>query len=231
MNFTTQRHIQSRGFTLIEIIIAISILAIIVGIAYGSFSQILRSKIILDDQSDVDSIGQTLMSRLAHELQSAYKAALLPECGEKQTATTSEYFRGHKDSSSDGQSFDSVTFITRDGGQYMPDGGTHTGDVQLQYLVAPDPDNANTPTLYRREIPVIRPVDRACENKLNFPIVGNISSLSFRYYDSQNSKWLDTWGSETTQSPMPRFVYIKAKIKSPRGEIHSYETMVATRGE
>lgn len=68
---------DSAGFTLIEIVIAVSILAAIVGVAYGSLTSIMRSKKLLDEERDLRAVANSVLTRMTRELQLAYSGVPL----------------------------------------------------------------------------------------------------------------------------------------------------------
>src|SRR6185503_11648157 len=66
------------GFTLIEVVISISILAFITMLLYGAFAALKRSKDGLARVQDRQREARLAMARITRELQSAYLSAHAP---------------------------------------------------------------------------------------------------------------------------------------------------------
>ena len=224
---------RERAFTLIEVVIAISILSIIVGITYLSLRSIVLVKVTLDDRRDSDRIAQAILNRLSKELQLAFSGIplLLHPDESKQSQLTSKIkLLGEPKSLSTGERGDTISFVALEGGQYLPDGGAHSGVVQITYHVEPDPDNPESKTFYlvRNETPVIRPEERAKQKTMIFPVTKNLVSLSFRYFDREADAWTDQWGNEGHVN-LPPMIEFSFKISSPRGDVDTFTSAVALR--
>src|SRR5688572_28696094 len=72
------RRRQLWGFTLIEVLISIAILASITSLLFGAFSALKRSKDGLSRLQDRQREGRLAMARITRELQSAYLSAHAP---------------------------------------------------------------------------------------------------------------------------------------------------------
>jgi prepilin-type N-terminal cleavage/methylation domain-containing protein len=232
-------HARVRGFTLIEVVIAIGILGVILSIGYSSMRNILRSKELLDDGRDVRLVTDAVLLRLVRELQLAYDKGLprLPSCQEAdpRPLPPTDTFLGEQGSlGPDDIRADSVTFLALEGGQYLPDGGGHSGVVQIRYFIAPtppdDPSGGGPYTLVREEIPYLKPYKKACERAIIFPITNRIFGLEFSYYDGKNETWVDSWKAPN-QDRNPSMVRFKVTFRSPAGKLSSFTTTVPLRAE
>lgn len=65
---TTRR----RGFTLIEVMLALGIFGIVAITLYGTFSRTLRSKALAEERAEVVRVGRAAVGRMADEIASAY---------------------------------------------------------------------------------------------------------------------------------------------------------------
>ena len=235
---------RSRGFTLVEIVIAIAILSIILGTAYSSVTQILNCKKILDDKRDLSVTAYAVLRRLTREFQLSVDEfpLLFSEDTTDNKDIPNLFFLGEKGSSGIGSnsSGDSVTFVAQEGGQYLPDGGTHTGMVQLTYRLMKDPekreDNAAL-SLVREEIPYAtlpntsdpkewkKAKEKAFKNRMTFPITDNVESFKVRYYDLENDKWVEVWDQDR-KGLLPALIQFSIRLRSPLGSVQTYSTMV-----
>lgn len=240
------RHRNSAGFTLLEVILAISILSVMVALSYRVITGIIEAKRLLDDQRDGMFIADAVLTRLSRELQlTANKRPLLPACDSVTTSTgntgsssnpaatmPSLYLLGEEKQLGMNLRGDSLTFVAREAGQYIPDGGTHSGVVQITYRVAPDPDQANsrdaTYLLVRDEIPYRRPVDRACQAALHFPITKNLVGLEFMYLDKRTNQWTTSWGDDK-MGRLPQVIQFKLTLSTPGGQLQTLTSAVALR--
>lgn len=224
------------GFTLIEVVLAFSILAIILGTAYGALNQIMRAKGALDDQRDVTLIANALLSRLSRELQLAYfdeRTFLLPARDQlDQKTPPNPPLIGEAKTLANGQRGDSITFLASEGGQYLPDGGTHSGIVQITYRVESDVEQIQnseaTYYLVRDETPLRPDAKEAYKRSMIFPLTGRLVSLEFSYYDAEKDRWSQEWGEQNVRQ-LPSIVLFSAALRSPRGRIEKYTTAVPVR--
>lgn len=61
-----------RGFTLIEIMLALGIFGIVTVTLYGTFARTLRSKALAEERAEVTRVGRAAVGRMADEITSAY---------------------------------------------------------------------------------------------------------------------------------------------------------------
>lgn len=218
-----------RGFTLIEITIAISILAVMFILNYQIIKGLIESKVEIDDKREAIFIANSVITRLTKELQLAVaKPKLGPSC-ESPTGPASPYsLLGEDGSSSQSGKGTSITFTAKEAGQFIPGGTTHSGAVQISYRVEPDPDkkgDKNAPLLLiREEIPNRPPYDAACKDVIRFPISNSIVNLEFKYYDKA-SGWENNWTGGRANN-LPEIIQFSITLKSPRGALATYTSAV-----
>lgn len=225
---------SNAGFTLVELLIAMALFALITSTAYSGLMQILRANKALDDERDVGMISNAVINRITREIQlMTPRARLLPPAESPGTIyPPSVHILGTPESLSDNNSGDSITFVADEAGQYVPDGQTHTGVVQLTYRVEPvpadeNPDEEEIFYLIRDEVPVINPPDKAYELRMTFPITKRLVSFKLRYFDSDADEWTDTW--DQNRGRLPAMIHFALKIRSRAGKVHTYATDIAIR--
>lgn len=222
------------GFTFIEVVLAISILAIIMSVAYSALSQIIRTKKILDDTRDAKVVADSVLTRLTRELQLAYSDAPLLPPREKQDQPFSPRINliGEAKDLNNDESGDSITFLALEGGQYVGDRSTRPGIVQITYRVEPDPEareeKDRTYYLVRDETPYLSKAEDAYKQSMIFPITKRLVSFKVRYFDKTADEWSSTWGAPP-KVKLPGIVRFTIKIKSPNGVLQEYTTAVALR--
>jgi len=227
--------IHSNGFTLVEVVIAISILVIILSTAYSAITQIISTKKILDDKRDLSIVANSIIRRLGRELQLTTNENTII-CTSPNTSTL-RFVGSTKDNGCQGTE-DGLTFIAMEGGQYLPDGGIHTGLVQITYRLAKDPDKERQDgllSLIREEIPYTTVTSndpkawedakkKSLQKRMVFPVAENVVSFNLKYYDILQNQWLNEWGS--TQKEVPAMIYYSITLVSPLGSEETYATTV-----
>ena len=220
---------RQNGFTLLEVALAISILALMITVVYGTLTQIMTSKKLIDDRREIEAVAHSLIHRLSREIQLATSTPLVPPRGSSKPPNTQLYLRGEKKDLRDDKRSDSLQFMARGAGQYFPDGSTQGGLVQISYRLAEDPDkmnsnNANTTyLLVREQVPFQRPFDQAYQRAVIFPVAEAVVSLRFRYYDARRDEWYDTWG-EDGRFKLPTMIEFVLVLRSPSGALETIRT-------
>lgn len=229
------RDVSQRGFTMMEIVLAVTLLAIILSVSYSGITSIITSKQLLDDRRDQLVMANSVLNRMTRELQLAFSGvAVLPRPDEDKDKkiASSICLIGDENMLGNDKRGDVIRFVALEGGQYLPDGGSHSGLVQIMYRVEEDPERKpNEPERYlliREETPVIRPFDRAYEKMMVFPITNRIISMQLRYYDTNSQKWYGKWG-DGERNDLPARVEIIMELMSPRGVLQRFATQVPLR--
>lgn len=221
--------IREGGFTLIEITIAISILAVMFILNYRIIKGLIESKIEIDDKREAIFIANSVITRLTKELQLAVpKPKLAPPCDSPNSPPSTYSLLGEDGASSQSGKGTTLTFTAKEAGQFIPGGTTHSGAVQITYRLEPDPDqkgDKNAPMLLvREEIPNRRPYDLACKDVIRFPISNRVVNLEFKYYDKA-SGWETGWSGGRANN-LPEIIQFSISLKSPRGAVATYTSAV-----
>jgi type II secretion system protein J len=222
---------RPNGFTLIEITIAVTILGVLLFAGYSALSNISWGKKIVDDKRELRLIAAGVIHRLTRELQLGFgQIPLLPPRDNLDKPYPPKIvFLAESSTLDTGAPGDSITFMTLEGGQYLPDGGRHSGVVQVTYRLDREEGVSSGPYhLVREETPHIRPPKKAYSKTMIFPITNAMTSLDFSFYDDVNSTWVETWGTEGTDG-LPRLVKIRFTVRSALGDERAFGTIVAIR--
>jgi prepilin-type N-terminal cleavage/methylation domain-containing protein len=216
------------GFTLVEVVLAISILSAMVVINYNVIMSMVETKVEVDDRREGVFVANSVLTRLTRELQLAKKTPQLPPPCDGSSATTPGAFIG--DGGAQGGSGPTLTFSTTQGAQYIPDGGDHSGPVQITYRVAKDPDQKDeknaTLLLIREETPNRKPYAQSCKDTIRFPITNRLVNLQFKYFDKENNLWADEWNGARSRK-LPDIIQFTISLKSERGHVETYTSAVA----
>ena len=162
-----------RGFTFLEIVISIAILAVIMGVTYSCLNQILRSKKILDDARDGKAVADAVLSRMVKEFQVAQNTDVLLAPRENPTVpyVGQPRLMSRRQEGPGGIMATEISFISTSIGQFRPDGQAQSDLVQITYRVEPDPDDSRKEKLrlIREETPLISPAQDAYKKNVVLP--------------------------------------------------------------
>ena len=198
------------GFTLIEVLIAISILVLMMVIAWGTATQTMRAKKHFGAQQDRYREARAAMSRMVSDLEMAY----LSSNEDRMMNETRTFFLG--ESSSD---IDTLRFSTFSHQRLYADANESDQTVVLYYS-APDRDDHSKTNLMRRE-------NRRMGNEKPESLPGDadvlfsgVSKLKFFYFDVRNNEWKDEWKTTSPehQNKMPDRVKIQLSFLDDDGK-------------
>ncbi len=181
---------SQQGMTLVELMIAVAILAIVTTLVYGAFAQTTRNRDRMEKMGDRYHELVTVLERMAHELQMAYVSAHLNPNPSLQSVRTC--FVGLDRGGGDRLDFTAFSHrrLYRD---------THESDqAELSYFVATDPDNSRKHVLARRES---RRIDDDPQKGGEVLVaVEDVLDFQVTYLDPLSMEWVSSW--DTTQGAM-----------------------------
>lgn len=202
---------KNRGFTLVEVMIAAAILALIMAIIYGAFAGSLKTMEISREGGEVYRKARLILNRMAQEVSCAH----LPF---EQAISGIQYAFIGEDREEDGIPQDTVHFIST----AFPLRGPSKGLKEVGYYISPDPET-DEPALLMREDTT--PDDRSDEGGRNYLLAEGIWGLDFTYYDDGGREW-KRWDTTTPlfAGKLPQLIKISIFCKDERGEPFSLTT-------
>jgi prepilin-type N-terminal cleavage/methylation domain-containing protein len=237
------------GFTLLELLLAIVILALITATVYGSLTRTESSKRIAESRSELYSAGRQAVLKMASDIE----GALPPPSGDR------IYFRGTHGSDT---AAPEIHLVTMNRGGFGVN-RVRPGRVLVVYSLAPLPKRRGQYALLREEYLYKAMLDKADgieqpqassfdENEedtapteqasllLECPDVQDdldlpgsclpVTALIFRYYDDTVGDWRDDWDSTVDNSAtfgrLPSAVEISMRIADEDGAEHPFYTVV-----
>ena len=184
------------GFTLIEILVSISIIAITLATVYGVFSSVSSAKERLDQDSETYHKARVIFDRFGRELHGAYLSS----------ANKDSLLMGEKDT------LDNVTFSFSTTAA-SPLSSTGTGYALVTYTVTDDNEaDDGSKVLLRSEKPLLSEEDSSSLRVMR--LAPGINYFNLRFYDG--SSWQDSWDSSS--KGLPSLVEIEIRITDARGQ-------------
>lgn len=177
----SRRHLQRgvRGFTLIEIVIAVGVLAMVGAILFTSMTLTMRGRRVAYRLQERFQSARVALSRMTRELEAAYLSRHVNL--DKYPKTI---FLGKSDR---------VDF-TYMGHLRIVEGMKESDQGAVSYYLASDPDIPGTKALMRREkVPVD---DRPEKGGVTEKLAENVKSIRFEYWDPIDQDWQRDWKAE-----------------------------------
>ena len=174
---------RSAGFTLIEVLIAVSLTAIVLSSIYGLFTSVFSARERVKVESETAQIGRVLFERLGRELRGAW----VPTTGDKFFLATTD-----RDGRPELRFATASTTLTATG---------RGGMAALRYGLQPMTEGqVGRLYLIRSEEPYhLR--DRLDSG--SYPLTGNVKSVTWRFYGVNG--WVESW-SAAQNNALPQLV-------------------------
>jgi type II secretion system protein J len=192
-------HLQSQGFTLLEVLLAMAILAVIMTVIYTSFSTAGRNVEQAETLRDETDIARTLMTRLSADIANAYVNSSM------NSPVRLTVFEGKKeevDVSGGKVRHDSISVTTLTN-WHKPD-SKETELWEVAYFFKEKPDGKGY-SLFRREKRELNKDVPALEGGIEYELTDRVEALRLSY-SADGLTWTDTgWN---TSNPLPKTVEI-----------------------
>jgi type II secretion system protein J len=205
-----RRRVSIRGFTLVEILIAIGIFSMVLAAIYSTWTAILRaSKVGLEAAAAVQrariagrTIEETLGSVQSFALNQSYYA-FVSENGSEAT----------------------LSFVSRLSPSF-PRSGKFAGlDVRrVTFSLEPAPDGGRR--LVLRQTPLLMEMDK---DEKNYPLVlaRNVKEFKTEFWDTRQLDWVDEWKS-TNQIPVMVKVTLKLADNAYSSQVRQQVTRIVS---
>jgi general secretion pathway protein J len=194
---------RQAGFTLLEIIVALAIFAVIVSLIYPAYTGTYRNIDIAESQAEIYEMARTTLIRIIEDIESTYipKDSNIPQ-GDEKTA-----FAGQKDFL-EGRRADRLRFFSK---SHIDISNTLTegGDAKIAYYPLIKEDQSIS--LYRSDTQ--GNLEWPEENTKGWIICEGLYSISFTYTD-KNGDIHDEWDESTAdpRNKLPSIINIKLEF-------------------
>ena len=196
---------NTKGFTLLEVLIAISILAIIISTIFVSYTGTFRLIDDIEDQAEIYGMARIALDRMIEDLECSY----LPnsededenEDEDEEGAGPNESlgFVG-KDEEIKERSADSLSFLSR-AHILLDEDEKGSAIAKIGYDVRESSDQEGL-VLYRTDTPEL------AEESAGLPLCDGLYSVNFTYYDADGGEHRDWVLDDDSDKAAPALVFI-----------------------
>lgn len=194
-----------RGFTLLEIVVALGILALIGTLTFSAVAGALETRDVLEAEDEVNQAARVAMDRLRRDLGLAWLKTGTSTSG---VVTFVTLFVGRNDNP------DRIWFTSLSHHRLYRD-ARECDQTEITYWTEEDPRNSDALVLMRREAPRI---DGEPEKDGTIhPVAYGVKGFDLRYLDGKTAEWKEEWDSTGTEFPneLPRSVQITLTLLAP----------------
>ena len=206
---------KARGFTLLEILVAIAILALVVSSLYGAYSGTLDTTQMVEGMRDVDQVARLALMQMVDDFESLY------------------YQKAQGKDTESPYTFGGVTETEGEGGEIVAFATTSHLDFDMtfpsqrinrvSYIMEKQPDNEKLYRLVRKEIPFADLPGKGQE--ILVEIADGVESLSLTYFNADGQQF-PQWDSKA-EGLLPRLVHIRLQMAGEKPRL--FTTSVAIR--
>lgn len=203
--------VRARGFTLVEVMIAVGITAIMAVMTAGSLREIDRAAEVARLQNDRYAGARVALSRMGREISMAFLSENFDHNRYRERPTL---FVGREDE---------LLFSTFAHVRLYRD-AKESDQAVVEYTLDSDPDHAGEQALFRRAKPRIDDEpDRGGRRDL---VADRVRSLRLQYWDEKRRDWVREWTTRSTEHEreLPRRVRIELEAALADGRIEKFVT-------
>ena len=207
-----RKYLRSRrGFTLIELMLAVAILGLIMAMLAESFHAVSQSKLHAEDRLNSERGGRAILWQMSNEIRGAVQTPLAPS---RVLMLGAARYQG-------GVPVNTLTVSTLDAGHRRSISGYGSEQI-VSYQAIPNPKHRGWFLLERSQYSALG----AGKSPMPIIVADNMVGLKFRYFDGE--QWGQVWNSEN-MSPgrqIPVAVSIDLSLAGPKGEPLAFSTQV-----
>lgn len=195
-----------RGLSLLEVVVAISILALIGSLTFETIASALDTRDVLEEEDRANQSARVALDRLRRDLRLAYLTS-----NTSAVATYRTQFIGKNEDPDE-------LFFTSLSHHRMYRESRECDQTEVTYWTEDDPTMDGAKVLLRREAPRI---DHEPEKDgLIAPLAYHLKEVNYRFINPKTNTWLDEWDSTGVDQAnmLPRAVQIALVFLVPDPE-------------
>ncbi|HVK71830.1 MAG TPA: type II secretion system protein GspJ [Kofleriaceae bacterium] len=203
----TSRDRRQRGLTLVEIMIAMGIMALMMMLAWSTIKNASDARVNFEALEERNHEIRLALARVSHDLESAYLSI--------NENTRLDNRRTMFIGKSEEVRFSSFGHVS------LWADANESDQTVITYFLDDDREDSSLDDLYRRELR--RPSnDAPSEQPAELDVLlRGVDKLQFEYWDWQDKKWQDSWDStkpDAEGNRLPSRVRITVHYTNPRGD-------------
>lgn len=193
-----------RGFTLLEVLVAMGVLVLIGAMSWEIMASGLMMREFMEQEDEVERNARIALDRIEREISLAYLT--------KSTNAVNTYrtvFVGRDDADTD-----MLWFATRSHRRRYA-GSRESDQTEITYWTEDDPDKRGRLVLFHRES---ERVDHEPDKDGAIqPLARNVVRFDLRYLDPTLNEWTDEWDTTGAEQPnrLPRVVQVVLTVMGP----------------
>jgi prepilin-type N-terminal cleavage/methylation domain-containing protein len=206
---------KAKGFTLIEILIAIFILGVVLSTVYAAYTGTFRMIKVSENNSDIYGMGRMTMHRMIQDFNN-----LIPYRGKF------EFFV--KRTGLGNQTFPRLLF-TSTVNLDLGDQKSPAGVSMIEYVVEADREQEGFVLMRAETIHREKEADEQKKFKIGgFPLCDKLHSLSFKFYDlagREYETWDSTANSDAQKGRAPVVIAVELNLVNPDNKDYPFKFM------
>jgi general secretion pathway protein J len=215
------RRAHSPGMTLVELMIAVAVLAMITSMVWASFSETTRTKTVIEERQARGHEVRLAMSRMAREIAEAFLTKNYSNEGQLVTTPKSIF------ASEDRPPFDRIDFAAFAHHRLYRD-ANESDQSEISYFVTTDRQDRSMDNLVRRESSRIDEDPRHGGTVL--VMVEDVAEFDLTFFDVQSQEWVDFWDTASLDGQpdrLPAFVKILLVVNQGEGRTRRFVEKVS----